>query len=241
MEQTLPLQSMADPETLTDFIRWGAENYPAKKYALVLWDHGGGSKTGLFIDELFDGDVMYLDELSAACADGGVHLEAVLFDACLMANLETAYAVKDSANWMIASEELVAGKGSAVDDWLQQLYISPYLDGEWLGRWVCDMTQIKYTDEGDEQAQQLLTWSVIDLKQDPAVVEMLDAVYANIGHVYTAYPKLMSYLANYMNDLERFGTNEGDERMWDLASMFYAPEIAMVLGPDIYRNRCWRR
>ena len=237
LEQTLPLQSMADPETLADFVRWSAENHPAKKYALVLWDHGGGSKTGLFIDELFGGDIMYLDELGDALRASGVHLEAVLFDACLMAGLETAYAVSDSADWMIASEELVAGKGSAVDDWLQQVYISPYLDGEWLGRWVCDMTQVKYTNEGDEQAQQLLTWSVIDLKAVPALVEMLDAVYANIGHVYTAYPKLMSYLANYMNDLERFGTNEGDERMWDLASMFYAPGMAIMIPSDIYRNR----
>jgi len=31
-----------DPEVLCDFIRWTAQNYPADKYALVLWNHGGG-------------------------------------------------------------------------------------------------------------------------------------------------------------------------------------------------------
>ena len=76
LEQSLPLQSMANPETLTDFVRWSAENYPAKKYALVLWDHGGGSKTGIFIDELFDGEMMHLDELGDALRNTGVHLEA---------------------------------------------------------------------------------------------------------------------------------------------------------------------
>ncbi len=45
--ETLPLQSMANPQTLTDFIRWGVKTCPAKKYALVLWDHGGGALTGL--------------------------------------------------------------------------------------------------------------------------------------------------------------------------------------------------
>ena len=40
---------MANPETLSDFVHWGAENYPARKYALLLWDRGGGSKTGIFI------------------------------------------------------------------------------------------------------------------------------------------------------------------------------------------------
>ena len=56
--ETLPLQSMADPGTLADFIRWGAETCPAKKYALVLWGHGDGARSGLFIDELFENDTM---------------------------------------------------------------------------------------------------------------------------------------------------------------------------------------
>ena len=75
LEQTLPSASMSDPETLSDFIRWGVKTCPAKRYALVLWDHGGGGKTGLFLDELFDNDIMYLDELHTALADGGVQFE----------------------------------------------------------------------------------------------------------------------------------------------------------------------
>lgn len=31
-----------DPKTLTGFIKWAAENYPAERYALILWNHGGG-------------------------------------------------------------------------------------------------------------------------------------------------------------------------------------------------------
>lgn len=31
-----------DPGNLVDFIKWGVENYPAKKYILLLSDHGGG-------------------------------------------------------------------------------------------------------------------------------------------------------------------------------------------------------
>ena len=236
LEQSLPLQSMADPETLTDFVRWGAENYPAKKYALVLWDHGGGSKTGIFIDELFEGDVMHLNDLGNALRESGVHLEAVLFDACMMAGIETASAIADSANWMIASEEVVAGKGSAIDDWLQQLFISPGLDGEWLGRWVCDMSQIKYTDEDDEEAQQLLTWSVIDLKKIPQLVEKVDLGFDSMGKVYANYPRLMSRFAKYLMDIEQFGTKDSTEGMFDLQGLLYAPEIAMVMPPDILKN-----
>jgi len=40
--ETLPEQNMADPATLRDFVIWAMRNYPAERYLLVLWDHGGG-------------------------------------------------------------------------------------------------------------------------------------------------------------------------------------------------------
>lgn len=30
------------PDVLVDFIRWAATEYPAERYALILWNHGGG-------------------------------------------------------------------------------------------------------------------------------------------------------------------------------------------------------
>jgi len=35
---------MADPLALTDFVTWARDNYPAKRYALILWNHGTGWK-----------------------------------------------------------------------------------------------------------------------------------------------------------------------------------------------------
>ncbi len=31
-----------DPNTLLDFIKWGADTYPAERYGLILWNHGSG-------------------------------------------------------------------------------------------------------------------------------------------------------------------------------------------------------
>ena len=234
LEETLPLQSMAAPETLADFLRWGAEHYPAKKYALVLWDHGGGSQTGIFIDELFDNAVMNLTELKTALRDGGVHLEAAVFDACLMANLETAYAIAEHANWMIASEEVVAGEGTAVGDWLQQLYIDAAFDGEWLGRWICDMTQIKYANESNEQAQMLLTWSVIDLSRVPILTRMFDLTMKQLGKIYAQYPGIMSYFSKYVINVEHYGDSE--DSMRDLASLFYLPEMSTIMSEEVHKK-----
>ncbi|HEY4739231.1 MAG TPA: clostripain-related cysteine peptidase [Candidatus Acidoferrales bacterium] len=33
---------MGSGETLSDFVRWSEENYPAKKFMLVIWNHGQG-------------------------------------------------------------------------------------------------------------------------------------------------------------------------------------------------------
>lgn len=232
LEQTLPLKSMADPETLSDFIRWTAEKYPARKYALVLWDHGGGSKTGIFIDELFAGDVMYLDELHDALQDGGVSFEAVLFDACLMANVETAYAIKDNAKWMIASEEVVAGKGTAMGRWLQQLYFAPQWDGARLGYWICDMTQIKYANEADAQSQSLLTWSVINLSEIERLAAVCDRFFARCCDAYENDTYRMSALADLMRGAEEFGG--GSDNMFDLSGLLYEEWLSQYMGMDVY-------
>ena len=233
LEEELPLASMSDPGTLSDFISWSAEEYPAEKYALVLWDHGGGAK-GIFVDELFDGDMMALDELHEALNSADVPLEAVLFDACLMANLETACAVADSARWMCASEEVVAGKGTAIGDWLQRLYYMPECDGERLCRWICDMTQMKYGNDDDEQSQQLMTWSVIDLTQIDRVEDAFDRFFAAVGQVYARYPKLMSLYAQRIISAEGFGL--WADNLWDLAGVFYDTEMSSAVDLDIQRD-----
>ena len=42
--------NMGNPSTLTEFLVWGVENYASEYMGLVLWDHGGGSVTGVCFD-----------------------------------------------------------------------------------------------------------------------------------------------------------------------------------------------
>jgi hypothetical protein len=43
-----------DPQNLTEFIEWGVKTYPAKHYALVLWNHGQGwDDTDIYADERY--------------------------------------------------------------------------------------------------------------------------------------------------------------------------------------------
>lgn len=40
----LPETNTGDPDNLLDFIEWSVSTYPARNYALVLWNHGSGWK-----------------------------------------------------------------------------------------------------------------------------------------------------------------------------------------------------
>jgi len=43
-----------DPKRLYEFIKWGIKSYPAKHYALVLWNHGQGwDDTDIYADDRF--------------------------------------------------------------------------------------------------------------------------------------------------------------------------------------------
>ena len=218
LEDEQPLANMADPNTLAEFIRWGVETCPAQKYALVLWDHGDGSRSGLFADELFGGDRMYLDELSQALADGGIIFETVIFDACLMANIETAAAIRNNARWMVASEEVVAGEGTAIGDWFQQLSYFPEATGDWLGRWVCDTTQAKYKSDIDPQTRSLLTWSVVDLSAVEELLNVYERLFAFMAKLYVDNPDVLCAYMKYATRMETFG-NSSD--MLDLSGLVY--------------------
>ena len=110
--------NMGLPETMSAFLNYCGENYPADHNALILWDHGGGPLWGYGVDELYDSDALLLTEMRAAM-DGSVFhggtdgkkLDMVGFDACLMGSLECMTIWKDYAEYYVGSEELEPGDG----------------------------------------------------------------------------------------------------------------------------------
>lgn len=51
VDDSLGQLDCTSPDTLADFISWGAENYPANRYILIFWDHGAGPVYGFGYDE----------------------------------------------------------------------------------------------------------------------------------------------------------------------------------------------
>jgi hypothetical protein len=105
----------ADPATLSSFVTWGLQNYPADRTALVLWDHGGGWH-GFGVDEASGNRLMHLPEIEQGVAQGlaGANakpLALIGFDACLMATWEVAATLSPHAEYLLASEETEPGHG----------------------------------------------------------------------------------------------------------------------------------
>ena len=162
------LRDMGDSGTLSSFIRFGMTAFPAEKYGLILWDHGGGSIAGFGHDELFDKSRMSLLELDYAFNRAGLgetKLEFIGFDACLMATVETAVVAARYARYFTASQDLEPGDG-----WdyvfLGVLNDNPDLSGAQIGRAIADT----YMDFYGPGSIENLTMSVTDLSRVKSVM-----------------------------------------------------------------------
>lgn len=102
---------MGSAEHLKQFVEWGMKNYPAKHYALVLWDHGAGFKGSMTDDETkhLITNKQLADSLKEVEKDTGNKMDLINFNACLMGQAEVAYELRDTAKFLVGSEEVEAG------------------------------------------------------------------------------------------------------------------------------------
>ena len=122
---------MGDYKQLVSFVKDTVAAYPAKHYALVIWNHGSGWKDatnnvikGISYDDS-TGNHITTEQLNVATREIkavlGKDLDVLAFDACLMQMIEVAYAVKDNCSYLLASEETEPGDGYPYDDFLGAL------------------------------------------------------------------------------------------------------------------------
>lgn len=129
--QNLGRASMTDTGDLSSFITYCKDNYPAEKYVLVLWDHGGGYPLYFGVDYLVTnkGDGYDAKELGDELAAAGVHFDSLVFNACLMGSLEVCMSVKDYVDYMIGAESVVYAPDIEYTSFLTKIEDdTPYLE-----------------------------------------------------------------------------------------------------------------
>lgn len=109
-----PEQNSADPSVMREVFDKVITDYPADSYGLVLWSHGTAwlpynVKPMLRSFGQDESNWMEIDELEEALPD---HVfDFIMFDACYMASTEVAYALRDKADYILASPTEVLGEG----------------------------------------------------------------------------------------------------------------------------------
>ena len=95
---------MADPQVLFEFLNWSANKYEAKKYFLVIWNHGLGWE-GIVKDDS-SGGFMKTPELAEALeqfyASKSKKIDVIAFDACRMM-IEMIYEMRNYAHYFVGS------------------------------------------------------------------------------------------------------------------------------------------
>ena len=155
VDDSLGQLDCTSPDTLADFISWGAENYPANRYILIFWDHGAGPVYGFGYDEHQSEDsVLTIDEIQTAIRQSGIYFDIIGMDSCIMSSLELCCAMYNYCDYMILSEDFESGYGWSYTGWLNALSENSSISSEELGKIIVD-DMIADNEENGEGASTL--------------------------------------------------------------------------------------
>ena len=171
--------NMSDPRNLEDFVRFVVENYPAERYALVGWDHGNGWY-GLMGDDT-SGDYMTIREYTEAAARAASYLprkkfDLVLFEMCLMGQLDVLYETRKITDFAVASAPSIPAFGS------DYISILPLFTGdvktEDLGREIVKRNLAFFNRHN--AVSDLASFSFYDLRQLDEVISGMQTLTAGL-------------------------------------------------------------
>ncbi len=177
--------NMGDPKTLTDFLKWGAQNYPAKHYAVGIWNHGGGwvgvsyddnpnaHLTTPQVRQALEGFTAYLNQTQRGFRSSR-KVDLVNFDACLMSTLEVAYELKDVADYLVASQYNEPGEGENYTTYLGPLVQKPTMTPRELAEIMVYQYVKVYNNEQD------INYAAVDLNRLNAFTQAFNSAIETV-------------------------------------------------------------
>ncbi len=209
---------MGDWRVLAKVFKDVVAQYPAKRYAVVLWNHGSGWKKkdnpllkGISYDDQSGNHIKSweLHEFGAELVKiAGKKIDLFGMDACLMGMLEVAYELKDYADYLVYSEQTEPWDGWPHDDILTKLVENPTISTRDLAAFMAKafVDSYNYGSQGHEPD---VTQSAIDLSKIDALADELDEVAKDVINLEDKKELLrtMKYSPNfYYTDYKDLGT-----------------------------------
>ena len=130
-------------DSLANFINWAAKTSPARKYILVLSDHGGGylpndelpeaaspaaaarQTRGLMYDDSRDKHHFTAKTLTEAIQQATVRPSVVYLDACMMNTAEYQFELAPTTDYLVLSTFVVPGEGGKYTALIDALSANP--------------------------------------------------------------------------------------------------------------------
>ncbi len=200
---------MGDPQSLTDFIVWGAANFPANHYMIVIGSHGGGWR-GIGPDEgAGEPSMLEMPEIDAALSAAQEQLgiekfDIVGFDACLMGVTDVAVMLESHADYVLFSQEVIPGNGWEYAKSITAMKENPDWDTFQVGANFVDNYMAYYAGEG---ARTKVDLGLVQTAGLPALVAALQNFAAVVG----ADPvELISALGTARNNSQSFAVSLAD-------------------------------
>jgi len=185
LKSVLPMDTytcMAEKDALKDFITWTKETYPADRYFLVLWDHGGSLGYGYGVDALnvrkdTPANAMPVNEIVEAIQESGVKFDMVGFDACLMQDVEIAASLEPCADYYLGSEETEPGGGWFYTDAIRALNENPAIPTEEFAGHIVGSYDPYNTAMSEGKQSNTCTLSLLDLTYIKPAYEKLGSLF----------------------------------------------------------------
>jgi hypothetical protein len=200
---------MGSQQSLSDFLLWGLEEFPARNYLVVLSGHGEGWP-GISQDFTDQNDRLTLDELAfglgAFVARRGAPIDVLLLDVCYWAMLETGWALRDLTSYIVASEDIDPSAGQQYDLGLGALVNDPAMAPGALAVELVEAFREAYSAGGDyPQDGPTSTLSAVETARLEALAAALDGLCSLLEGNLTA---LEPAVTAARNGVETYGKPE---------------------------------
>jgi len=172
---------MGNANNLRDFVVWAVTAYPAERYYLDIWGHGGGWRDGT-CNDYTSGSVIDTDELGMALAQAkartNVTLDGLGFDQCLMAQLEVFYEIKQYADVLVGAETLIPADGYNYTRVMMPLVADPDMEAGQLADVIVTTFFDEYGHDND-RAHSAVDAEELDSRLAAAMTRMAQLLRAN--------------------------------------------------------------
>ncbi len=189
---------------LSRFIGWALDNYPADRYMLITFGHGGAVAGQTFLATDRPASFLTLTDFGKVLAKffgrkyGRPQLDLLACDNCVMNGLETAFEIREQTDFMLGSQDLMLAVG-----WPYEKIINAIVDKP--GRATKDIAGKIL----EVCARSLLDFTLMDRSSEQAVCDL--TTLQGEPNIIAALHELVSTLRGGLKfEPKKLGKNKGE-------------------------------